>query len=121
MLVFVTMQSSLRAEHCFRTGFEEYIRNVAIPEHEHVAEAEGFQLAGSVGQLSYELSRQEDSSLTSTKHHISTLGILDLKLTHSVIGLDAHTPTDSRLDTLHLLVLCAIVRPQPPLFLNTAV
>ena len=39
MLVFVTMQNSLRAEHCFRTGFKEYIRNVAIPEHEHVAEA----------------------------------------------------------------------------------
>ena len=56
MLVFVTMQSSFRAEHCFRTGFEEYIHNVAIPEHEHVAEADGFQLAGSVGQLSYELS-----------------------------------------------------------------
>jgi hypothetical protein len=37
----------VRAEHCFRTGFEEYIRNVAIPEHEHVAEADGFQLAGS--------------------------------------------------------------------------
>ena len=46
MLVFVTMQSSLRAEHCFRTGFEEYIHNVAIPEHEHVTEADGFQLAG---------------------------------------------------------------------------
>ena len=47
MLVFVTMQSSVRAEHWFRTGFEEYIHNVAIPEHEHVAEADGFQLAGS--------------------------------------------------------------------------
>ena len=47
MLVFVTMLSSSRAEHCFRTGFEEYIHNVAIPEHEHVAEADGFQLAGS--------------------------------------------------------------------------
>ena len=47
MLVFVTMQSSFRTEHCFRTGFEEYIHNVAIPEHEHVAEADGFQLAGS--------------------------------------------------------------------------
>ena len=58
-------------------------------------------------------------SPTSTKHHISTLGILDLKLTHSVIGLDAHTPTDSRLDTLHLLVLCAIVRPQPPPLTST--
>ena len=45
--VMLTMQSSLRAEHCFRTGFEEYIRNVAIPEHEHVAEAECFLLAGS--------------------------------------------------------------------------
>jgi hypothetical protein len=45
MLVFVTMQSSVRAEHCFRTGFEEYIRNVAIPEHEHVTEADGFQFA----------------------------------------------------------------------------
>ena len=46
MLVFVTTQSSVRAEHCFRTGFEEYIHNVAIPEHEHVTEADGFQLAG---------------------------------------------------------------------------
>ena len=58
MLVFVTMQSSCRAEHCFRTGFEEYIRNVAIPEHEHVAEADGSVPAGSAhmiaGRLSYE-------------------------------------------------------------------
>ena len=51
MLVFVTMQSSVRAEHCFRTGFKEYIHNVAIPEHEHVTEADGFQLAGSAHKL----------------------------------------------------------------------
>ena len=34
MLVFVTMQSSVRAEHWFRTGFEEYIHNVAMRNRE---------------------------------------------------------------------------------------